>query len=601
MMERMTTYPKPRLISLFAGVGGFDLGFEAAGFTTVGQCEIDEHATMVLERHWPTVPKHPDVTTLKPEHFGPAEVVTFGSPCQDLSVAGKRAGLAGERSGLFTAAMGYIRAMQEVTHGEYPRVVVWENVPGAFSSNDGHDFAAVLESMVGGSPRPTPPDGGWPSAGVAFGPQGAVEWRVFDSQYFGVAQRRRRIFVIYHPGGIRAGQVLLEPQGMPRDPSESNETRPHATSPAAGSARDGSREDGGARRSAPVLSISDQDDVSVELAGVLTAAKGRGARAGIPTVAKTITTREGARLDPEFETLLPVLNDQGGARIDISHGVTGTLRATSKGNEPIIPAPPVAFKIRGGVEVDSNGKGAGKSYLGSENKALTLGASQDQYLAEPIAFDPGAGQHGTNESTDLAPTLKANGRGRVAATPAIGFDHAAGAAHGMSEREETAPTLQASAGIGRAAVAYPLQMSHSQSLGIGIGTDEDPSYTLDTGGKNAVAAVAFAENSRGEVRLEGGDGTRTGTLSTGGGKPGQGTPTIVTTYAVRRLTPRECERLQAFPDDHTRYAPDGTEIADTHRYRMCGNAVTTTVAAWIARRIMHELHQTGTPAPHGVT
>src|SRR5690625_474824 len=141
------------LVSLFAGVGGFDLGFERAGFTPVGMCEIDPHARSVLDRHWPTVPKHDDVTTLRGSTFGPADVVTFGSPCQDLSVAGKRAGLDGERSGLFLEAMRYVREMLEETSGQYPRAAVWENVPGAFSSNGGADFAAVLESMVGGTVR----------------------------------------------------------------------------------------------------------------------------------------------------------------------------------------------------------------------------------------------------------------------------------------------------------------------------------------------------------------------------------------------------------------------------------------------------------------
>ena len=102
-------------------------------------------------------------------------------------------------------------------------------------------------------------------------------------------------------------------------------------------------------------------------------------------------------------------------------------------------------------------------------------------------------------------------------------------------------------------------------------------------------AVAFAENSRAEIRLEGGDGQLTETLTGGGGKPGQGVPTIAQGLAVRRLTPRETERLQGFPDDWTRYAADGSEIADTHRYRMTGNAVTVPVAAWIARRITRSL------------
>lgn len=222
-----------------------------------------------------------------------------------------------------------------------------------------------------------------------------------------------------------------------------------------------------------------------------------------------------------------------------------------RGDQDTLVAAPVAFKVRGGTEIDSAGKSAGKGYLGSEDKALTIGASQDQYLAEPIAFD-----------------------------------WAAGAQHGISPARIT-PPLQVSGGIGRAAVTFaaPIQdgvRPNKAQNGLGYGRDGDPAYTLTTTGHEA---VAFAQNSRHELRLEGGTGHRTGTLSAGGGKPGQGLPTIATTYAVRRLTPRECERLQAFPDDWTRYTADGDEIADTHRYRMMGNAVTVSVIEWIAHRL----------------
>lgn len=212
-----------KLISLFTGVGGFDLGFEGAGFTTVGQCEIDPHAMRVLNHHWPDVPKHDDITTLDGMAFGPAEVVAFGSPCQDLSIAGGGAGLDGERSGLFTEAMRFIREMQAGADGQYPKVVLWENVPGAYSSNGGKDFAAVLESMVGGEIEK--PKGRWGNAGVAFGPEGTAEWRTLDSQHFGVAQRRRRVFVVYRPGATTAGEVLLEPRGVRRDTEPSGAAR----------------------------------------------------------------------------------------------------------------------------------------------------------------------------------------------------------------------------------------------------------------------------------------------------------------------------------------------------------------------------------------
>jgi DNA (cytosine-5)-methyltransferase 1 len=170
-----------RVLSLFSGVGGFDMGLEAAGMTTVFQCEIDRHARTVLDHHWPTVPKWDDVTTLTGRHIldsvDGVDVVAWGSPCQDLSLAGKRAGLAGERSGLFHEGIRIIKELRELSDGKYPTWSVWENVVGALSSNGGADFGEVLHEMD--------------EAGACFS-----EWVVLDAQYFGVPQRRRRVFVV---------------------------------------------------------------------------------------------------------------------------------------------------------------------------------------------------------------------------------------------------------------------------------------------------------------------------------------------------------------------------------------------------------------------
>jgi DNA (cytosine-5)-methyltransferase 1 len=169
------------VISLFSGVGGFDLGFEQAGFTTVYQCEWDKHATNILNRHWPEVPKWGDVQTLTGQeilrHCQTPDVIIWGSPCQDLSVAGKRAGLDGERSGLFHEGIRIINELREATDGRYPRVSVWENVAGALNSNGGADFGTVLNEMA--------------EAGALV-----IEWALLDAQHFGVPQRRRRVFVV---------------------------------------------------------------------------------------------------------------------------------------------------------------------------------------------------------------------------------------------------------------------------------------------------------------------------------------------------------------------------------------------------------------------
>ena len=169
------------VLSLFSGVVGFDMGLENAGMETVFQCEWDKHCRTILDRHWPTVPKWDDVSTLTGEHIlahAPViDVVAWGSPCQDLSVAGKRAGLEGGRSGLFYEGMRIITELRKASNGRYPRISIWENVYGALNSNKGEDFEAILKEMV--------------EAGSLL-----CEWRVLDAQYFGVPQRRRRVFVV---------------------------------------------------------------------------------------------------------------------------------------------------------------------------------------------------------------------------------------------------------------------------------------------------------------------------------------------------------------------------------------------------------------------
>jgi DNA (cytosine-5)-methyltransferase 1 len=170
-----------KVLSLFSGVGGFDMGLENAGMETVFQCEWDKHANTILHKHWPDVPKWDDVSTLTGKHIlanAPiVDVVAWGSPCQDLSVAGKRAGLEGGRSGLFHEGIRIIKELQEETNGQYPRISIWENVVGALNSNRGADFGVILDEMA--------------QAGALV-----IEWAVLDAQYFGVPQRRRRVFVI---------------------------------------------------------------------------------------------------------------------------------------------------------------------------------------------------------------------------------------------------------------------------------------------------------------------------------------------------------------------------------------------------------------------
>jgi DNA (cytosine-5)-methyltransferase 1 len=210
--------------SLFAGVGGFDLGFEAAGMECCFQVEWDAHCQQVLAHHWPDVPRWSDVSDVKGADLPPVDVITFGSPCQDLSTAGKRAGLEGGRSGLFFEATRIIKEMRDATNGSFPRVAVWENVPGAFSSNEGHDFGSVLDGLA--------------NVGAV-----GIEWAVLDARWFGVPQRRRRIFVVAEFDPARASRngepILAVGKGSARDLEKSLKQRASVTGETVGSIKNG--------------------------------------------------------------------------------------------------------------------------------------------------------------------------------------------------------------------------------------------------------------------------------------------------------------------------------------------------------------------------
>jgi DNA (cytosine-5)-methyltransferase 1 len=222
-----------------------------------------------------------DITKIHGDQIEPVDCITFGSPCQDLSIAGRRAGLAGERSGLFMEAVRIIKEMRSSTNGLHPTFAIWENVPGAFSSNGGEDFRAVLEELARieqpdvSIPRPSGRGGRWSKAGAISGDGWSLAWRQLDSQYFGVAQRRKRIALIIDLGGQRAGEVLFERTSLSRHPDPC-----------------------------------------------------------IPTW-QEVTGAAGSRIAGN-DRPVPVLNDQGGGVMDASYNIIGTLRAAEHGHQPIV-------------------------------------------------------------------------------------------------------------------------------------------------------------------------------------------------------------------------------------------------------------------------
>ena len=204
------------LASLFDGSGGFPLGGMLAGIKPVWSSEIEPFAIRVTTKRLSKVKHYGDITKIKGNEVEPVDIITFGSPCQDMSIAGKRAGLDGSRSNLFYDAIRIVKEMRCATNGEKPRYIVWENVTGAFSSNKGEDFKSVLEEICKvkhkemSVPKPTK----WEQAGTIMGDDFSLAWRVFDAQFWGVAQRRNRIYLVADFGGNSAPKILFESEGL---------------------------------------------------------------------------------------------------------------------------------------------------------------------------------------------------------------------------------------------------------------------------------------------------------------------------------------------------------------------------------------------------
>lgn len=509
--------------SLFDGSGGFPLGGLISGITPLWASEIEPFPIRVTTKRLPQMKHYGDVSAQNGADLPPVDIITFGSPCQDMSVAGKRSGLDGERSSLFYQAVRIVKEMRCKTNGKYPRFVVWENVQGAFSSNKGEDFRAVLSSLCKIKREdyavPELPNGKWDNAGCIMGEDFSLAWRLFDAQYWGVPQRRKRIYLVADLDGGSAGKILFESEGV------------------SGYTPQGFRSWQGTAGSA---------EESVGASSLC-------------------------------------LNDQGGQRMDVTEDFTATLRAASnhpplvfenhsqdtryKGplnvaqtvlstygtggnNQPFVLETPKTLKIRSGCE------GGGKGALIQENKSATLSCNNDQTVFVPKCYGICSKDSNSMKSDN----------------PHSGFYEA-----------ETSRCLDANGGNpscnqgGMAVVAVQGSMigraEKNGPQGSGIG--EDVSFTLNTADRHAVAFSQeaydkYVENNTGSsLRASGGmygGGSETLVYSTSKNSyhteaeenlanalvatDYKDPPTVAEEpqYIIRRLTPMECARLQGFPD-----------------------------------------------------
>ena len=217
--------------SLFSGSGGFELASKLVGIKPIWNSEVEPFPILVTRKNLPEVKHLGNIQKINGKDIPPVDIITFGSPCQDLSIAGKRQGLDGKKSNLFYEAIRVIKEMREETNGEYPRYIIWENVPGAFSSNKGEDFRCVLEAICKiketqtSIPRPTK----WTNSGEIVGRTFSLAWRVLDARYFGVPQRRKRIFLVTDFNGKCASEILFDKESLPGNIEESTSERETTT------------------------------------------------------------------------------------------------------------------------------------------------------------------------------------------------------------------------------------------------------------------------------------------------------------------------------------------------------------------------------------
>ena len=404
--------------SLFDGSGTCPLAATMCGITPVWASEIEPYPIRVTRKNFPEMLHIGDITKINGAEIEPVDIVAFGSPCQGLSAAGAQKGIFDDdRSNLFFEAIRVIKEMREATHGEYPRYVIWENVPGAFSSNQGRDFLAVLRAFVEAAcgrdadvPEPARKGGtdrlAWRNAGCIVGEGYSIAWRVLDAKYWGVPQRRKRIYLVADFGGQRAGEILFKREGLRGNFAQSREARQEDSGDAVGSAG----------RDYRVFDITGATSNSMKSRTPDSCFRER-------TVARTLDTFSGSPECNQGGNVVAYSVDCRNMRL--AEEISGTLQAKENGGYSLNYQNPVVYDARGNGDgqivptltgdhenriTDYTALAVGNGQLNQiymTDTAGTLTCAHDQQMICAFMGGQGAKAGGIGYSETVSPTLKA--------------------------------------------------------------------------------------------------------------------------------------------------------------------------------------------------
>ena len=550
--------------SLFDGSGGFPLAGSMNGITPVWASEIEPYPLKVTAKRFPNMKQYGDITKMDGKAIEPVDIITFGSPCQDLSVAGKQAGIHdGTRSSLFFHAVRIIKEMREATDGQYPKYAVWENVPGAFSSNQKRDFQAVLEALASvcqdGISIPVPKK--WEHAGCVVGDGWSIAWRLYDAQYWGVPQRRKRIYLIASFGNERAGEILFKSESVPGDTEQGTaqgEDTSRDTAESTGETGSSLSFQERAGKPGGGKGILIQDDHVGALSTV------NNQRVVTPMIMDAYQ-HHGWRESDTCGTLTAGQNDSVCGDTPLVTIPINTMVATRDNDEkrttfgvgePDDPQFTLSAAHEHAVAVIAiEGNGARPSHKGDgykeHDKMYTLNTIEQHAVAYGISAYASnamksANPHSGVYEADTARTLDLNGgnpacnQGGIAVCVGNGqanqsVSDKAGALNCMHDQQAVLYEMQHASDVIRENKAIAPTLQHR----------------MGTGGNNIPLALQDDEPA----------------------------------YIVRRLTPLECCRLQGFPD----WWEEGVDGSDTARYKMWGNGIALPCAHDVLKRIKNNI------------